>query len=85
MADDVVWTKKCVATWQHVGVQVCVYTCMCARVRMYVCAHMHACEERDKLPFQDNAISLMCTYNIYARLFFIFCNVGHCLVLNTCR
>ena len=48
------------ATWQCRGVHSCVYLCVCA------------CDERDKLPFQDNAISLISTYVIYMHVFLIF-------------
>ena len=51
-------------------VRACVYSGVCVHVR--VCARVFACEERDKLTFQDNINSLMCTYLIYACIFLIF-------------
>ena len=41
-----------------------VYVHACARAsvyaRVYMCVRVCACEERDKLHFQDNSISLLC-------------------------
>ena len=64
----------------------CVYVCacalVCASVCAYVCARVRRCEERDKLPFEDNAITPKITYLIYALTFHNFCHVGLSFVLN---
>ena len=80
MASDMSQMKKCAATWQ------CAYTCvrarLCVHLCVHVCARVRKCEERDKLPFQDNAITPKITYLIYALTFLNFCHVGLCFVLN---
>ena len=45
-------------TWQRVGVYACVYACVRASMCARVCASVCTREEKDKLPFQDNVISL---------------------------
>ena len=61
----------------RVCIHACKYVCVCARVHVGACAHVRGrvcaracacvrtCEERDKHPFQDNAISLLSAYLIY--------------------
>ena len=75
MAGNVAQMKKRAVAWQRVRVHARVYARVCVRVRMYV----RTCEERDKLHFQYNAISLMCTNLMYASIFLIFsCRTYFC-------
>ena len=69
-------TKKCAVTWRCMDTPhdvVCVYTRVHVHVCVCTCAYVRAlaCDERDKLPFQDNAISLLSPHLIYTLKYFL--------------
>ena len=81
MAGDVAWMKKvCYYVagyghdmWHRVGIHACVYTC--------VCAHVRACEERDKASFSGQRYLSMIHLPYRHVDFHNFCHVGLCFVL----